>query len=187
MTRPRRVVMALAMMASSMWLADLKVRATYLRESSTYLPESSAAQPAPRGLDALTVPPDRLPGGCQLEPPPEGGRVGSSVTIVPAMLAVNPWIGDDRRIVASISSRLHARPRVPDGQPLDPRGASRYELKWADGVRDAYRASYVSEDLDAIQVDAVRLDDGTIKAQVFARDTEDSCFQAIRNHVQSVK
>jgi len=146
---------------------------------------TAAARPAQRGLEALTVPSDRLPRGCQLTPPPDPTTGGSAVVIMPAMLSRNPWIGDDRPTVATIHSLVDSSPRLPDGPPLDARRATQYALKWADGVRDAYRAGYVSEDLTEITVYAVRLENGTIKTRVFARDNADRCVQAVRAHVQA--
>lgn len=168
-------------------------------------------------LAALTVPDDRLPPGCTLKPAepkaamdPQRGVVVIDRESGPPTMA-NPWLGSDRRIAAAIRRRIDGTPPQPDGPPLDRRALAAYELKWADNVLEAYRATYRSADGFLIDVFAVRFDDvafarpappagarnvrrGAASRAVFgpavvlisSRATS-SCFQAISEYVHSLR
>ncbi len=167
---------------------------------------------SPPTLEALTVPPDQLPKGCQLEvsapdaasPTAEPGRT----PVRGAPIQSNPWSGTD------VALKLEARNAV-DGQPPMPyapatrRELGAFQAKWVENVAEAYRARYESDDNGSVLVRAVRFDDatwatpepplgtrvmggisarivlGAIVARVSARASSE-CFQAVRKHLQSL-
>ena len=166
------------------------------------------------GLNALTVPEDRLPEGCRLKlppPAPAGGRGSRVVSAQPPPFSANPWLGTDRRPVATIRQILEGPPRVPDGPPLDQRQAARYFLRFADGIVDAYRATYQWSDESDVDVYAVRFEGedlvrelprerassrggvtsrvviGPAVALVSARGGVNRCFEAVRAYIQSLQ
>ena len=124
----------------------------------------SESQPAPPHIVSvrdLTVPAERLPIACTLSPAPsvqlDGGRVRSGLR---AGFPTNPWIGTDRRLVASIRELVDGPAAVPDGPPLDAKQLSRYLGQLADGVEEAYGAVYMQSDAELITVRAVKFAPG---------------------------
>jgi hypothetical protein len=122
---------------------------------------SQAAQPRVVTLRDLTLPAERLPGGCALSPAPsvhlDGSRVRSGLW---AEFPTNPWIGTDRRLMASIREMVDGPVAVPDGPPLGAKELSRYLVQLADGVEEAYGAVYMQSDANLISVRAIRFAPG---------------------------
>jgi hypothetical protein len=173
-----------------------------------------AGQQPSSGLEALTVPERLLPPGCRLEPPvavqaeaTAAVQVATSSSIYPT----NPWIGRERRMVANIARMVDRGSAQPDPPPLNPRQAAQFELRWADGITEAYRAAYLWRDVSVVEVVGVRFDDeksaravpsgagpsgggvtsrivvGPKVARVSARGGSNGCFEAIRNHIESLR
>jgi hypothetical protein len=114
-------------------------------------PSLLSAQSA-QSLALLTVPPEQLPGGCQLEAVDPDATGPARFVMYPG-LRENPWIGTHRPTVAAIR-------QVVDG-PAGPRyGLSGPALRdrLADDVAEAYRARYTSAE-HRIEVYAVRFTD----------------------------
>jgi hypothetical protein len=180
---------------------------------------AAAQRPSDR-LETLTVPQDRLPTGCRLKPvapPPvlsnssQGSRVvvtGSSGPSFPT----NPYIGRERQAMAAIRRMVDGTPVQPDGPAFDRRQAAEYQLRWAEGVAEAYRATYLWSDGSEVDVSAVRFEDeklagatppqgvlfsvagttsrivmGPNVVMVSARSGTNSCFETIRDHIQSLR
>ena len=162
----------------------------------------SAAQTAPPRtitLRDLTVPAERLPVGCALSPAPslrlDGNRVRSGLW---AGFPANPWVGTDRRLMASIRELIDGPAAVPDGPPLDAKELSRYLGQLADGLEEAYAAVYMQADANLITVRAVkfvpgekplaRARSGTIRiGSIVALVTgEGECFQAVGAYLGSL-
>lgn len=99
--------------------------------------------PRPVTLHDLTVPTDRLPTGCALSPaaslPLDGKRVRTGLW-AGLPIAMNPWTGTDRPLIASIRERMDGPTLTPDGPPPTARELSRYRSRLADGVEEAYAA-----------------------------------------------
>lgn len=105
-------------------------------------------------LRQLTVPPDRLPAGCRLQPADSKRLV--SGPWAPLSVMTNPWEGDDRAVVARIRERMVPPTRVPDGPPVTAADLARMRLRAADDVEAAYVASYADADKRLLDVLAVR-------------------------------
>jgi len=114
-------------------------------------------------------------------------------------------------MVANIARTVDGGSAQPDPTTLDPRQAAQFELRWADGVTEAYRAAYLSRDGSVVEVVAVRFDDeksaravpsgagpsrggvtsrivlGSNVARVSARGGSNGCFEAIRSHIESLR
>lgn len=122
---------------------------------------SQTALPRVVTMQDLTLPAERLPVGCALSPAPsvhlDGGRVRFGLW---AGFPTNPWIGTDRRLMASIRELVDGPAAVPDGPPLDARELSRYLGQLADGVVEAYGAVYVHSDAELITVRAMKFAPG---------------------------
>jgi hypothetical protein len=113
-------------------------------------------------LSQLTVPASRLTDGCGLET--VASSDGHSKTDVvrpwlhPPDVVANPWIGTDARVVAWI--RGHVDPPIafspPDGPPVTAREDTELTMRLADGVVDAYVATYREAQFDDFSVQAVR-------------------------------
>src|SRR5947207_12255910 len=73
----------------------------------------------------------------------------------------NPWIGTDRPLVATIRERVDAPPPVTDGPPLSAPEATRFRLRLADGVEEAYAAVYKQDGPPAIVVYGLRFANAT--------------------------
>ncbi|MQA28374.1 MAG: hypothetical protein GEU82_00845 [Luteitalea sp.] len=121
---------------------------------------TAAQKPArlPVTLQDLTVPQARLPAGCSLAPiaAATDHDVARGGLWAGLPIPTNPWIGTERRLVATIRSRIDGPPRAPDGPPLAGRAASRYFLQSADGVEEAYAAIYRQPEPELIVVYALR-------------------------------
>jgi hypothetical protein len=183
------------------------------------LPSAVAVAQGPIiGLETLTVPDGRLPAGCRLKPlaapvAPDASQrspivvTGSSGPDLPT----NPWTGRERQMMATIRRAVDGTPMQPDGPALDRRQAAQYQLRWADGVAEAYRATYVWSDGSEVEVSAVRFEEEKLAAVppppggltlveriasrivigpsvvlVSARGTN-SCFETIRDYIQSLR
>jgi len=112
---------------------------------------------APRAISMndLTVPQDRLPPGCALSAMNSVRLDGNGVRVglwAGLPIPSNPWTGADRSIIASIRERMGGWPVEPDGPPLDRRAASRYRLRLADNVEEAYAAIYMTDSDPAVVV-----------------------------------
>ena len=99
-------------------------------------------------LEALTVPPNRLPEGCAMPPSDyiqlSANRVqGGLWAGLP--ITSNPWIGADRKIVAAVRDRVAAPSRLPDGPPLSGGELRRFRLQLAADVAEAYAGVYYDE------------------------------------------
>jgi hypothetical protein len=106
-------------------------------------------------LRDLTVPPDRLPPGCQLAPPPTtaGGNQGAAWW-AGLPLPSNPWSGTDQALIVTIRARMGGALQA-SGPPLDPR-APRPSLPPAADVEEAYAAVYLQSASESIAVYATR-------------------------------
>ena len=128
---------------------------------ATTVTSSETAFPRTVSMRDLTVPAERLPEGCVLSPAPsvqlDSGRVRFGLW---AGFPTNPWIGTDRRLVASIREHIEGPVAVPDGPPLDAKELARYLGQLADGVEEAYGAVYMQSDAGLITVSAMRLAPG---------------------------
>ena len=119
---------------------------------------SGTEQNVPRvvTLQDLTVPGDRLPGGCALSPAASVRLDGNSIRgglWAGLRIRTNPWTGTDASVVASIRERLDGGPPlVPDGPPLTPREQARYRLRFADGIEEAYAAIYLPSNSSGLVV-----------------------------------
>jgi hypothetical protein len=190
------------------------------------LSASAAAQPE-LALTSLTVPSASLPEGCALATqtePPRAPVVTTGVVHVSAntqaTLPSNPWSGSDPSGIQSIwpavvpSESLKLRP-LPDGFPRDKREAlARRQRVWdeetkrSEGLKEAYRAKYVTPYGTFATVSAVRFTDAAratastpvpfiqpqrptrfLQASIAAVVTgtlESPCFEAVRTHVQRI-
>jgi hypothetical protein len=121
---------------------------------------SQNAPPRVTAMQELTVPGDRLPAGCALSPgdsiQADGNRVRGRGLLWGLPIPTNPWTGTDRRIVASISERVHGPIMAPDGPPLTARELARFRSQLADGVEEAYAASYTQGESQVAVVYAAR-------------------------------
>jgi hypothetical protein len=152
----------------------------------------------------LTVPQDRLPGGCQLAPksmPAGGTRIRTLWTL---QIPRNPWSGRDRAIVASIRMRMFGAPMTPDGPPPSRREARRFYLQTADDIEEAYVAFYhqqseaevvtvyglrfsglVSDSMKRPGLDAHLVKLGSSVALVTGSGVQ--CFDAVEAYVRSLR
>jgi len=174
--------------------------------------EPGATQSSP-GLAALTVPDDRLPPSCRLNPvepmAPIGARRGAMV--IARNSEPNPLISRERRVVEETRRLVDGAPPEPDGPPLTPRGAARWASRWAEDVVAAYRATYRQTDGSLITVFAIQFSDerlappeapvGTRSAArgtnsrivlgpsvvLISAGASSDCFRAIENYVRSVR
>lgn len=95
----------------------------------------------------LTAPPERLAPGCILAPKVDG--VGLHV-------AETPWIGTDRVTVGAIRARVGGPLRTPDGPVFTTGEVSRFRLRLAEGIDDAYVAVYREEGSSLVVVYGLR-------------------------------
>jgi hypothetical protein len=114
--------------------------------------------------------------------------------------------------MATIRRAVDGTPMQPDGPALDRRQAVRYQLRWADGVAEAYRATYLWSDGSEVDVSAVRFEEeklagappppagptlvdravsriviGPSVVLVSARGGTNNCFETIRDYIQSLR
>jgi hypothetical protein len=139
---------------------------------------SESAPPRIISMQELTVPSERLPVGCRLSPAPtahlDGGRVRAGLW---AEFPTNPWLGADRRLLASIRQQVDGPAAVPDGPPLDPKALSRYLGQLADDVEEGYGAVYIQSARDLITVRALRF----APAEKVTADSSSSGARVVRN------
>ena len=160
----------------------------------------AGANQSARGLAAFTVPDDRLPPDCRLKP----------VEPKPPNLEPNPFISRERRAAAEIRRLIDGAPPEPDGPPLMPKSSARWELRWAEDVVEAYRATYQTDE-SLITVAAIQFNDarlatstppfGTRSAArgmtsrivlgptvvLVAAGASSGCFEAIENYLRSAR
>ena len=157
----------------------------------------------PVTMQDLSVPRERLPAGCSLEPPPPPGVGGSWGGLGTTS---NPWMGTDRRIVASVRASVDGPRLLPDGPPPTTRLVRRSFSGLADGVEEAYAAFYEQlgvKGIEEIGVYAFRLSVGerpdVMRRSLQAgtrielgrtvaalRGPDGPCFQAIQTHLRSL-
>jgi hypothetical protein len=118
-----------------------------------------AAQSSVR-LEDLTVPPGRLPTGCTV----------SSAPPIGLQVATNPWVGEDRPIVASIRQRVGPSPRVPDGPPESARQLAQLRLAWTRDIEQGYAAVYKQAAPELVIVYGLRFS-STAGVEQVLRDT----------------
>jgi hypothetical protein len=119
---------------------------------------SPLQSPPDEGLARLTVPAQRLPKDCRLEPVGKDERGQPSILMGPGRLDVNPWIGWRQPTVALIRESVEAR---YDPEYRGPEGLRRL----AEGTIDGYIAQYITSDGGKILVYAVRFDDPSLTAR----------------------
>jgi len=106
----------------------------------------------------LTVPVESLPTGCRLSPAPTSdlgnGRIRMGLW---AEFPANPWIGNDRHLLASMRQLIEGPVKIPDGPPPDARDLAGFIGQLADGVEEGYGAVYQDPDGRFVIVRAVRL------------------------------
>ena len=168
---------------------------------------------SPLTLGALTVPPDRLPNGCQLQVP---AADAASPTARPGRTPVhgdpvqgNPWSGMDRALKLEARNAVDGRASIPYA-PATLRELGSFQAKWIENVAEAYRAEYKTDGNGPVFVRAVRFDDaksatpepplgtrivmsgpsarivlGAIVVRVSA-SANSECFQAVRKHLEAL-
>jgi hypothetical protein len=115
-------------------------------------------------LNALTVPPAELPGGCRLKPvpPPQAGQ--PRFVMWPGVHE-NPWIAPDPGPGAVIRDRIEGEV-VPSDWPNTP---ADYRISLRKGFRETYRAVYLSTDTSKraseVDVSAILYDDPKLAAR----------------------
>ena len=151
-------------------IARLSLAALLLLGDSS---RADAQRPPRSELDLLTITANRLPSGCRLnpaDPPPTPAAqnnvvVGSTPVFQGAAdFGANPWKGSDRETVARVRLTVDGTPELPDGPPLDRRQLAQFQLRLAEHVAEAYKATYLSTDDTGIDVFAVRFDSETMAA-----------------------
>jgi hypothetical protein len=167
---------------------------------------------SPRALAGLTLPEDRLPPGCRLNPVVPRPPIGASgVVVISGNSEPNPLISQERRVAAEIRRSVDGAPPQPDGPPLMPSAAARWGSRWAEDVVEAYRATYRLADESLITVAAIQFNDprlatpeppmGTRSAArgmtsrivlgptvaLIAADAGSECFRAIEDYLRSVR
>src|SRR5437867_1306584 len=119
---------------------------------------SQTAPPRVLSMRDLTLPAERLPVGCALSSAPsvhlDGNRVRYGLW---SGFPANPWIGTDRRLMASIRELVDGPATIPDGPPLDAKELPRYSgnsrMVWK-------KRTDMQSDADLIMVRAIRLAPG---------------------------
>jgi hypothetical protein len=92
-----------------------------------------------QSLAALTVPVERLPDGCRLEPITPGVTGAGRFVMHPGISTANPWIGAGRQYASSIRSIVDG-PNSPTYGLSGPAQRDRSALD----IEEAYRARYIS-------------------------------------------
>jgi hypothetical protein len=165
---------------------------------------------SPQSVTVLTVPEDRLPEGCRLEPVVPNA-VGAARFSMYRVRATNPWVSTPPEPVASVRQLVENRSVGEDGL-TGPALHARLQI----GVAEAYGARYLAADSSKIEVHAVRYTDpkltstaalirldphnvprivvGAIAAHVFrsvdwrrANASGEACLKAVRDYIGSLK
>jgi hypothetical protein len=112
------------------------------------------------GLKDLTVPQGRLPSGCTASAAPPVGL----------QIETNPWVGEDRPILASIRQRVGPSPKIPDGPPGTARQMAQLRLAWTRNIEEGYAAVYKQASPELVIVYGLRFSTAAAVEQVL-RDT----------------
>jgi hypothetical protein len=95
-------------------------------------------------LGDLTVPADRLPGGCAL-PQSRVERANGNTFHGDFWAALpishNPQTSSEPKLIVEVRERLGGTPLIPDA-PLSTGDAARFRLRLAEGIDEAYAAIY---------------------------------------------
>ena len=106
-------------------------------------------------LGDLTVPPDRLPAGCTV-PQSDGERAdgnqfrGGRWAALP--LTHNPQTSSEPKLIVEVRERLGGSPLLPDAPALTARDVARFRIRLAEGIEEAYAATYQQSDSREIVV-----------------------------------
>ena len=177
--------------------------------AAAWLPPAAQSDQPTHPLSALTVPAERLPEGCRLEPASPGFVMGPG-------LRENPWIGTRPPTLASIRLTVE----YPNGPTYDLPNGPALRARLTEDVVEGYRARYVAATAWKVEVYAVRFNDpaltlptslnrlrsndrhdtrivfGTTAVRVYlASDgfypkpaqTGEACLRAITGHIGSMK
>jgi hypothetical protein len=117
-----------------------------------------------QSLAALTVPAERLPSGCRLQPVDPKATGAARFVMYPGVRE-NPWIGTRRPTLANLRRMIDG----PTGPTYGLSGPALHE-RLADDVVEGYRARYIAADEAQVDVYAVRFNDpALIRAAVMNR------------------
>ncbi len=116
-------------------------------------PMPASAQ-STQSLAALTVPVERLPVGCRLEPV-DTNATGAARFVMSPGVHENPWVGTEARHFGSMRREIDGPAGPTYGLPSGPALYARL----AEDVVEVYRARYLSADHQVIEVYAVRFAD----------------------------
>lgn len=170
---------------------------------------------AATSLAVLTVPIERLPAGCRLEPV-DPNATGAARFVMSPGVRENPWLGTRRPTLANLRQVVDG----PGGPRYGLSGPALHE-RLADDVTEGYRARYVAPAGQKVEVYAVRFRDpaltraasmnrlitdpperprivvGSIAVLVFqvlsapkprgAGVIDESCMKAITEHIRAIK
>lgn len=100
------------------------------------VPLAAAGPQPPVDLTALTVPSESLPPGCERTPAPsertaDGRLIQGFWAGLP--IQVNPWSGNDARVLFQIRVQMFGPERLPDA-PLDRRSATQLANTLVEGM-----------------------------------------------------
>lgn len=110
-------------------------------------------------FENLTVPQSRLVPGCNLSPSDTAASGGNRVRLglwAGLPISSNPWIGNDRSIVATIRERVALSPKTPDGPPPSRAELAQFRLQLSEDVEAAYAAVYAEAGTRLVTVYAAR-------------------------------
>src|SRR5260221_10723355 len=71
-----------------------------------------------------------LPSGCALVPASNVRPLPIGRTLPDVVVNSNPWVGSDRRIVATIYETLYGSPRLPDAPPMSHAATAAFLLQF---------------------------------------------------------
>jgi hypothetical protein len=127
-------------------------------------------QPRAIAMQDLTIPPERLPSGCGLQKLPEPTAPTKSAIVTRGVakslpfMTSNPWVGADPHALAYIRQVMDGPPVFPDEAPLTKADATRFFLRYAEGIEQGYAADYLQSDGRLLAVHALKftsLEDAT--------------------------
>jgi hypothetical protein len=168
---------------------------------------------SPMTLETFTVPPARLPNGCQLEVPAADAATPAATpprAVPHGSLRGNPWSGTDLQLRVAARNAVDGAPIMPYA-PATARELGSFQAKWVENVTEAYHAKYESSGQGPVVVWAVRFDEakwatpepplGTRLAMSGASvrlvldaivvrvsaGSDSECFQAVWKHLESLR